>query len=64
MIYIGIVNLVLKVTVDIGIQMILRHNLLTLHFSRGLLEGSGIEPNYTIIISFHFFIPFNVVNLG
>ena len=32
-------------------------------FAHGLLEGSGIVPNYTIIFSFHFFIPFSVVNL-
>ena len=53
-----------KVTVDVGIQMTLRHYLSTLPLPHGLLEGSGIESNYTIIFSFHFFIPFNVVNLG
>jgi hypothetical protein len=52
-----------NVTVDVGIQMTLRHYLSTLPLPHGLLEGSGIVPNYTIISSFHFFIPFSVVNL-
>jgi hypothetical protein len=44
--------------------MTLRHYLSTLPLSHGLLESSDIELNYTIIFSFHFFIQFNVVNLG
>ena len=49
---------------DVGIQMTLRHYLSTLPLPHGLLECSGIELYYTIIFSFTFFTPFNVVNLG
>ena len=48
----------------VGIQMTLRHYLSTLPLPHGLLEGSDIELYYTIIFSFTFFTPFNVVNLG
>ena len=53
-----------KVTVDVGIQMTLRHYLSTFPLPHGLLEGSGIELYCTIIFSFTFSTPFNVVNLG
>ena len=67
MFYVSIVNfgdLLTKGHSGCWIQMTFKALSVNFAFATWSVGSSGIEPNYTIIFSFHFFIPFSVVNLG